>query len=321
MTPPFRSSLSLLALVAMLAPRPASAQPDEDKATARQLGQQGQVALDAGDWATAEDHFRRADALYHAPSLVLGLARAQSHEGKVVEAWESYHRIIQENVTTSPVFVRALHDATTEIGLVEARRSRLTLRVTGPDAPAVTMDGAPVKREALGIERLVNPGHHTVVVTADGWQTLTRSVDIMEGRAEAVSLGLERGASGGPAGPVAAESGAGRSSPSRVLGIAALAVGGAGLLTGIITGIVALGDHSTLEGECRGGVCSASQQSALSAYHTMGAVSTVGFVVAGVGAASGVVLLLTAPARGAGTTKASLSPYVGPWSAGVVGRF
>src|SRR5271170_8050967 len=76
----------------------AHAQSNEDRATARTLGQDGQKALDAKDYKTAEDDFRRADSLVHAPTLSLGLARALAAEGKYVDAQETYKRIIREGV-------------------------------------------------------------------------------------------------------------------------------------------------------------------------------------------------------------------------------
>src|ERR1035441_2491334 len=86
-----------LALV-LATPAAALAQSDTDRATARQLGKDGEQALDAKDFKRAEDDFRRADGLIHAPTLVLGLARALAGEGKLVEAQEAYQRIIRDGV-------------------------------------------------------------------------------------------------------------------------------------------------------------------------------------------------------------------------------
>ena len=76
---PLALSLSLLAPAA-------HAQSAADRATARELGNDGQSALDKKDYATAEDRFRRAEALFHAPTLLLGYARAEVGLGKVVNA-------------------------------------------------------------------------------------------------------------------------------------------------------------------------------------------------------------------------------------------
>lgn len=329
-----RTTLSLVASLAALVPATAYGQADADRATARQLGGQGEAALVAGDWKTAEDDFRRADSLFHAPSLVLGLARAQSHEGKVVEAWENYHRIILENVQTAPAFVQALHDANTEIAAVEVRRSRLTLSVTGTDAPRVTIDSVPIKVAALGVERPTNPGHHTIAVEADGWKPVTRDVTLVEGKGEVVTIALEKdpaatatvAAAATPATTSAPGGDATATSPSslnKTLGVVGLGVGGAGLITGVIAGIFALSDHSKLKTDCPNGTCSSSSaQSELSTYHTAGTVSTVGFIVGGVAAAGGAVLLLTAPkGSSSSSTAVNVTPYVGLGTLGAVGRF
>jgi len=112
---------TVFALLGVLAPAQAFAQSDTDRATARELGLDGETALGAKDWKRAEDDFHRADALFHAPTLSLGLARAQAGQGKFVEAWENYHRVVLENVTSSPGFAKALADATSEIGAIEGR--------------------------------------------------------------------------------------------------------------------------------------------------------------------------------------------------------
>jgi hypothetical protein len=334
-----RRSIAVLAMLSAFAPAEAFAQADSDKATARELGQTGQAALDARDWKRAEDDFRRADALFHAPTLTLGLARAQAGQGKVVEAWESYHRIILENNTNSPVFVKAVSEAQAEIGSVEGKRARVTITAPGADAPKVTIDDVPVRVEALGIERLVDPGPHVFKATADGYRTATQSLTIPEGGAQNITLTLQKDAgapvgavvpvpAAGPGGAVPASAAAtpetsGGSSGMKTGAFIAFGVGGAGLIEGIITGVLAMGKHSTLSTACKNGTCPGSESSELSSYHTMGALSTVGFVVAGVGAATGVTLFLLAPKGSASAPATGLwvTPYVGLGGAGAVGQF
>ena len=334
-----------LALLGVLPPTPALAQSDNDRATARELGQQGETALAAKDWKHAEDDFRRAESLFHAPTLSLGLARSQAAQGKFVEAWENYHRVILENVTSTPGFAKALADAQSEIGPIEGRRSKVTVTVAGADAPKVTIDDVPLRVEALGAPRFINPGPHVFKAVADGYQPATQSVTIPEGGAQSVSLTLQKD-TGGPAplvvpvapgatappgalAPTAAPSAVepasagGKASVNRTLGIVALGIGGAGIIEGAITGILAIGDHSNLKNECTGpgGTCPpGGPTSDLNSYHTMGLLSTVGFIVGGVGLASGLVLVLTAP-KSAATTGLTVTPYVGFGTAGATGTF
>src|SRR5579859_3817898 len=118
----------LFAFVVLAAPG-ARAQSAADRATARELGLDGQAALDRKDYATAEDRFRRADALFHAPTLLLGFARAEAGLGKVVNASEAYNRIIREGVApgASEAFTHALESAKAEAGAVQARIANVTV--------------------------------------------------------------------------------------------------------------------------------------------------------------------------------------------------
>ena len=53
----------------------------------------------------------------------------------------------------------------------------------------------------------------------------------------------------------------------------------------------------------------------------MGMLSTVGFIVGGVGVAAGAVLWFVVPSASVQASAAFVSPYVGPTTLGVVGRF
>jgi len=329
--------LATVAMLSVLVSSQAFAQSDSDKATARELGQTGQAALDSHDWKRAEDDFRRADALFHAPTLTLGLARAQAGQGRVVEAWESYHRIILDNNTSSPIFAKALADAQAEIGSVEGRRARVTINVQGAEAPKVTIDDAPIRAEALGVERLVDPGQHLIKATADGYKPASQTITLAEGGMQTVTLTLQKETGGVVGAPVVAPIPAGTPAPQpeatatssgggsgmKTGAFVSFGVGGAGLILGAITGGLALSKHSTLSSECKDGTCPQSASSDLSSYHTMGSLSTVGFIVAGVGAAGGVTLFLLAPkgAPSAPATGLRVTPFVGLGSAGAVGTF
>jgi hypothetical protein len=336
-----RRRITALVLLASLVPAGAYAQSDSDKATARELYQQGQDALDAKDYKKAEDSFRRGDALFHAPTLSLGLARAQAAQGKYVEAWENYHRIIIENVTSSGPFARALDEAKKEITTVEGRRSRVTITVSGADGTKVILDDAPLKNEALGIERFIDPGQHVVKATADGYKPVNRPFKVDEGKAETVPITMEKDTGApavvppvagpgttpetpGTAQPATADVSTKGGSMNKTLGFVALGVGGAGLVAGLVTGFIALGKHSDLSNACQNGNCTADKQSDVDSYHSMGTISTIGFVIGGVGIAGGAILLLTAPkAQTAPPPPIGfyVSPYVGPGTVGATGQF
>lgn len=345
-------SLRWSPLVASLLLCPAAhAQTAADRATARELGLDGQAALDKKDYATAEDCFRRADALFHAPTLMLGYARAEAGLGKVVNASEAYNRIIREGLPPGapPVFVAAVEAAKAEAGAVIARIAQVTITVAGPENPTVTLDNQPVPVAALGVKRPVNPGEHVVKATGDGWVPGETKFTVTDAGNAKASLTLTKvaaaaAASAGPAptgaapmattvtvGATTAPAGAdtGPTTPSsgstqRTVGLVAMGVGVVGLAVGGVTGILAIGKHSTLASECPGGYCyTPTAQSDLSSYHSIGLVSTVGFIAGGVLAAGGLVLFFTAPhgQSAAPPPSARIVPFIGPGSVGAVGTF
>jgi hypothetical protein len=199
--------------------------------------------------------------------------------------------------------------------------------VTGTDRAHVTLDGAPIKNEALGVERLVNPGAHSVTATAPGLKDFATDFTVAEGASQSVPIRMIPDTAWPAAGTPPPAGGANPPPPpppaegsrSKVPALIGFGVGGAGLVLGAVTGIVALGKHSTLKNECPGGVCGPNASSDLSSYHTMGTLSTVGFIVAGAGAVAGVVLLFVGPKSP--PKSAWITPFVAPGSAGVVGRF
>jgi hypothetical protein len=326
----------------------AQAQTAADRATARELGLDGQNALDKKDYATAEDRFRRADALFHAPTLLLGYARAEAALGKVVNASEAYNRIVREGVAPGapPVFVAAVEAARAEAGAVQARIAGVTITVVGPENPTVTLDEQPVPVAALGVKRPVDPGEHTVKASADGWQPAETKFTVADAGATTASLKMTKltgpapaagatpptssqpaaTASTGGSTPPAADTGTPSSgSMQRTLGLVGMGAGVVGLGVGAVTGILAIGKHSTLTTECTGtgGTCVTDQsQQDLSSYHSIGMISTIGFIAGGVLAAGGAVLFFTAPkASSAPATGLRVMPVVGIGSVGAVGTF
>jgi hypothetical protein len=312
--------MTLLARVAVADPSAA------DRATARTLAQEGQQALDAKKFSAAADKFTRADALVHAPTLLLGLARAQLGLGKLVESQESYNRIIREGVAQGAPrsWSKALEDATKEVDGITARLPWVTITVLGPTNPEVVIDSTPVPSAALGVKRPVNPGSHTVRASAEGFQPAEKTMNFAEGQSVSVNLELEQApadaapaAAATPAPETPPPSGGGR----KTAGFVALGIGGAGLIAGAITGGLAISKHNQLAGQCPGSVCDNTLGSSVNSYHTLGTISTVGFIVGGVGVAAGAVLLLTAPKESAPATQAHWTPFVGVGSAGVRGTF
>ncbi len=166
---------------------------DADKAAARDLAIEGYKALQSKDYAAAVDRFTRADALYHAPTVILGLARAHVGLGKLVSAQELYSRIAHEslppNATTA--IKKAVLDAEKELDALTLRIPGVVLDVKGTAAVKVTLDGIDVPATALGVKRPADPGEHVIRAVSPGFIAREMKVTLVEGKTETVDLQLE----------------------------------------------------------------------------------------------------------------------------------
>ncbi len=120
----------------------------------------------------------------------------------------------------------------------------------------------------------------------------------------------------------------GRSAASTALLIGGFGVAGVSVVLGSITGALSLSKTSSIKASsaCDGSVCNPSEDADLNSAKTMATVSTVSFVVAGVGAVVGIVGLFTGgssapapkPDQGA---RLRVEPMVGLGSLGLRGQF
>jgi PEGA domain len=297
----------------LLASAVVRAAPSEgERSRARSLAYEGQEALEHRDYATAAQRFEQADAIVHAPTLMLGLARAQAGLGKLLAAKASYERIVGEGVparSPQPWF-RALEDAKSELAVLKARVPSLVIKANTPSA-SVSVDGAGVNP---GEPIPTDPGKHTVRGTADGFSAAEVIVDAREGNVATVKLELQPAAAAAPPPPPPPPSSSRRVAGFIIggFGVAALGVGG-------LMGAAAIGKHATLVKECPNGRCTTAKAGDdLTSYHNVGLLSTVGFIGGGVLLASGVVLVLTAP-KSAPPPDAAIA--IGPNGIACFGRF
>jgi len=325
------STLTLSISLALIAPAALAEPTAADRATARTLAQEGQHALETKNYTMAIDKFSRADALVHAPTLLLGLARAQVGATKLVEAQENYNRIIREGVAPGAPksWSKAVDDANKEVGAISPRIPWVTITVLGPSSPEVVIDGTPVPSASLGVKRAINPGTHKVKVSAEGYHPQEKSIVLTEGQSLSVNIELEQAPEAAPppekkaAAAVAVDTGASSGGEwRRTVAYVSFGIGGASLIVGGVAGALAIAKHSQLADACPDpNSCDPGQRASIDTYHRLGTIADVGFIVGGVGVAAGVVLLLTQPKETTTTTGTSVTPFIGLGSAGVTGRF
>jgi hypothetical protein len=324
------STLMLSISLALIAPAALAEPTASDRATARTLAQEGQHALETKNYTMAIDKFSRADSLVHAPTLLLGLARAQVGAMKLVEAQENYNRIIREGVAPGAPksWSKAVDDANKEVGAISPRIPWVTITVLGPSSPEVVIDSTPVPHASLGVKRAINPGTHKIKFSAEGYLPQEKSVVLTEGQSLSVNVELDQAPETAPPpdkkAPAAVAVDTSASSGSgewrRTVAYVAFGVGGASLIVGGVAGGLAIAKHSQLADACPDpNNCDASQRANIDSYRRLGTIADVGFIVGGVGLAAGVVLLVTQPKEP--TTGTKVTPYIGLGSAGVTGVF
>lgn len=348
--PGFRSALhAALVLALTLSATAAHANTNEepsaaDLAAARALGQEGVKLADAGKCDEAIDRLARAEKLFHAPTTLARLGECQVQVGKLVEGTENLNRVVRAVLPPDApaVFVTAQERARQVLAEAKPKIANLKIAVAAPaDAQlTVTIDGEPMPLANLNANRPIDPGEHVVEASAPGFKTATVKVHLSEGGIDSVALTLEPDPNAPKAAPGGADPSAEASSthettpldssrattssgPSRIPAYAALGLGAVGVGVGTVFGLMATGKKSDLDGACPDRQCGNDMQDTIDTGKTYGTVSTVGFVVGGVGILAGTYLLLTSGSSRASTTAQGpkVTPILGLGGGGLAGTF
>jgi hypothetical protein len=321
-----------------------------DIANARALGTEGVQLADRGDCTAAIDRLWRAEALYHAPTILGRLGECQVALGQIVAGTETLQRVVREPLgPTSPPAFHAAHDRAQKVldGALP-KIGKLRIRVAQVPGLVVKLDGQPFPVAGLDVDRLTDPGTHQIEAAAPGFRTATQSVTLAEGGSQEVVLKLDSdpgAAAPPPVAPVAPVAAGAAASPQQPAGeppqkdegggpskagpIALLVGGGVGLIVGGVFGGLALSKKSSLDEVCDPkSNCPASSQGDIDALNTNATIATVGFIAGGVLAAAGGAWLIfgssgqgkSAPAHAA-SSRVVVRPWLGPTSAGVLGAF
>lgn len=298
---------------------------------ARSIAVTGRQAFNAGDYETAVTLFRRAYALYPAPTVVLYEARSLEKLGQLLEAGEAYERTTQIPVRPgAPAqFAEAVTAARQEGRVLLGRIPTLTLKIEGVGAEdadlRVSINGQSLSPGQVGQSRRLNPGKYRVVGSLRNERTDEASAVLQAGQHLIVvldltdpALAIKRTGVGGNDGR---ESTPGGSTP--LMAYVAGGVGLAGIGVGVVTGLMANAKHAGAVTECAQGRCveGSSGPAMVDAFRTLRTASTVSYGIGAAGVAAGVVLWLTAsdaPESGQGH---ALEPWVTAHTAGLRGTF
>jgi hypothetical protein len=329
-----------------------------DKESAHHLMAEGRTRRKANDLKGALESFLAADAIMHVPTTGLEAARAEIQLGQLVEARDKLLEVVRLPVgdNETQAFATARATAKTLGAELATRIPSITIKLQGAPPGAsvkVTVDGVEVPPASLTVPRAVDPGHHTVAGRVADGPPRESAVDVAEGDAKEVPLDLASAlATSSPesdeVGPAQPAGAAAPTNKWRTAGFIGFGVGGAGLILGGITGLLAISDFNAAKSQgCVNNNCPPAANPDLNKAGTMATLSTVGFIVAGVGVGVGVVGLVVGkrPPAGSGSPDASpdtkpeanpstnesldrranptfsLDLYFGPTAAGVRGSF
>lgn len=327
-------TLALAWITVLLAAPAAHAQdiPPENIAAARSLGIEGVKLANEGNCAAAMEKLARAEALYHAPTILGRLGECQVEVGQIVLGTENLNRVVREQLAPDAprAFVEAQARAKKVLNKALPRIAFLVIRVTPPEAqPSVTVGDAAVPPALIGAPRPTDPGTSTITVTAPGYMRLERKVTLAEGERQEVALTLmaDQAAQAPPTAPppqpVPAEPPPPPPPPegkSNTLAYVMLGAGAAGLAVGGVTGLMAISKKGSLE--CPENRCPPDQHDSLDSANSLALISTIGFGVGVVGVALGGVFLLSGGESSEPAPSAlSAEPYLGVREVGVLGRF
>ena len=317
-------AVSMAALLVLWgAPRPADAQaPSGDvqgpEARRTALYRSGVEEATAGHWAEAKSRFAEALAIRASAKVFFSLAQAEEHLGQVATAEGHYARALEASRVAGENDVALASEQARATIAPSVPHVQVVVIVSGDDPRQVrrdlrataTIDGHPV---AVGAPVAVDPGAHSLAVSAPGMRDATANLAIGEGQQLDVPVRMDPSTAPGPSAPewrqppgvpqgpaAVSEAPARTSGPWRTIGLVTL---GAGVVTMAVGGAVAL-DAKSKDNRAEGEPGTARQTDSAGAVREGNAAS----VVLGAGAAVaavGIVLWLAAPRTSApGTSSA-----------------
>lgn len=321
----FRFFVLWIALVVMLGDVHAATTP-ADRETARSFMAKGRARRSKGDLEGALEAFRAADALVDAPTIELEVGLTLERLGRLVEAKDALMRVIRfpEEKGEPRAFTQARKKAEEAIHALDPRIPEVTFELRGlpPDrTPQLRVDDIRVPPETVALPRKLDPGVHRVAATVD---VERRSVEFELAERETKTVVLDftgaRFSSRAPQRkkPVAPQP----EEPSiPTLAYIGLGVGAAGVAVGSVAGVLALSHESDAASACEDNRCPPSVHGDVDAAKSAATVSTVAFVIGGIGTAVGLSAILVSGKHSDEKVAVTVRAHLAPFGAGLQGTF
>ncbi len=331
MSSDWRRAIVVCAAWLTLQPWPVRAQQPEknptaqEKETARLLLDKGRANEAAGRIDDALASFRAAHEIMGVPTTGIYLSKALAKSGRLIESRDvaltcsRAARLPQERPERTSAREQCAK-LVTELG---PRIPTVSILVQPRDAPGlvVMVDKQALPLSVLGQPWAVDPGDHTITISAAGYVDQSRSLRVVERQAQRVDVQLVPGPSAAAPpvaqAPVLDESGL---STSWILAIVGLSAGGASLAAGAVTGSLSLTKTQSIQERCAGTSCPPSLRADADEAQTLATVSNVTLAVGGALAAGGVVAMALALSED-GEPAPRASVFLRPGFVGVGGSF
>jgi hypothetical protein len=307
---------SLVLAIALAGTAPALAQPAKH-AQAEEQFRQGREAQNKGDFARALELLKASQAIEPGRGKLLNMALCEEELSLLTHALhhlEEVRAALPAGDDRLPIVEKRLAD-------IRPRVPVIRIEATVHEGSQVKLDGEVVPAAALAGEIPVDPGKHTLTLTAQGQPEVRQDFELHEKEHRTVTLAAvgPRAADKTEAPPPPDGTNAAHSSTYRLSGFVVGGVGVAALVVGIGTGIGSIVDHGSATSACPSHVgCSTSVLSTVNQGKSLAAAST-GALVAGA-ALAGVGLYLVVSSSGA-APKATTGIVILPGGARFEGRF
>jgi serine/threonine-protein kinase len=294
-------AVPLLALGFACAATRAEAQSGETSRTAAEtLFIEAKKLMEAGRFAEACPKFADSQRLDPGVGTLLNLALCYEKQGKVASAWSKYREAAAAARSAGQAEREGM--ARQRASALEVRLSRLTVTMppslAGGDGVELRLDGVTIPPSLWGVAAPVDPGDHTVEVTAKGKKPWSAHVQVMPPANPVVQVPeLENGP---PEAKGAAAVEAPRELPPKSSQrTIALVIGGVGVVAVGVGTVFGLSANSTYHGAdpyCnQNSVCTEEGFDQRRDAYDKATLSTIAFGVGGVALASSVILWLSSP--------------------------
>lgn len=270
---------------------------------------QAQAAFERRDFAAAAAAFEQAAQFEPHPAPLLNAADAWERAGDPAHAADDCDRALAlPNASDA-------HKNDAEQCLRRLTPRLATLDFRGPSTIAISVDGGP--QLIVPLRRRVVPGHHAITVVDLGTSVSRRvDVDVRGGDVRAVDVAPGIPSTTVPVVPSAepAPPRPAPESPSRSRGVPtstwiAFGIGGAAAAVATTFGLFAVSMKSNFDG-------GDTTQTTADTFHRDKAIANIAWSVAGIAAATGVILWIAAPRAPGG---AAVGVVPGPSGAAIVG--